>query len=223
MFFNIKYLLLTLLFAPTLIAQTTKIDTKFNRLYYLKVSQFRALPNCKDEIVFLGNSIIEGGAWSELFKNIKIKNRGISGDITEGILNRLDEVTESNPSKIFLLIGINDLAHGIEIDSVYKNYEIIIKRIIKDSPQTLIYIHSLLPVNDKFYYFKNHTNKGKAILALNKKLINLAKMYNQKYIDLYSKFVNEEGKLKEEYTIDGVHLTGKGYLLWKSILDNFLL
>ena len=67
------------------------------------------MPDTPNEIIMLGNSITDGCEWSELFQNSNIKNRGISGDITEGVLYRLDEVTRSKPAKVFLLIGINDL------------------------------------------------------------------------------------------------------------------
>ena len=52
------------------------------------------------------------GSWAEFFQNSNIKNRGISGDITEGILYRISEITESQPLQVFLMIGTNDLAKG---------------------------------------------------------------------------------------------------------------
>ena len=53
------------------------------------------------------------GSWSEIFQNPNIKNRGISGDVTEGILYRINEITESQPLQVFLMIGTNDLAQGL--------------------------------------------------------------------------------------------------------------
>ena len=130
---------------------------KFHRHYEFKKSVFESMPNEKGEIIFLGNSITAGVEWAELFDNDKIKNRGISGDITAGILYRLDEVTESNPEKIFIMIGTNDLSKGISTDSIMKNYREILKRISQDSEDTEIFIQSVLPVNDEFDFFKNHT------------------------------------------------------------------
>lgn len=204
-------------------AQTKlSVTSKFKRHFHFKVNQFKSLPNTKDEIIFLGNSITAGGNWSELFKNIKMLNRGISGDITEGILYRLEEVTESKPSKIFLLIGINDLSKGLSVDSILINYRKIVDKIIKDSPGTEIYIQSVLPVNNNYDYFKNHTNKSDSVIILNNKLRKLSQFYNQTYIDLFSSFTNEEGKLKDNYTLDGLHLTGEGYWQWKTILDKYI-
>mgnify|MGYP000061554644 CR=1 FL=1 len=68
-----------------------------------------------DEIIFLGNSITDIGEWTEVWQDIHVKNRGISGDNTFGVLARLDEVVSSKPSKIFIMIGINDISKNIEL------------------------------------------------------------------------------------------------------------
>lgn len=95
-------------------------DSLFSTYYHQRVSLFRSLPQTKDDIIFLGNSITDGGEWSELFADLSIKNRGISGDNSAGVLNRLDEVYSRHPVKVFLLIGTNDLARNLSPDSVAK-------------------------------------------------------------------------------------------------------
>lgn len=191
--------------------------------YYLhKKSQFESLPNSSDEIIFLGNSITDGGNWTELFGDLRIKNRGISGDITDGILNRLDEVTESNPLKIFIMIGINDLSKGKTTQEILNNYEIILDSIISSSPSTEIFVESVLPVNNNFTQFKKHYARADSVLILNKKLEKLAANKNQTYIDLYSSFLDDEGKLNSNLTEDGLHLNGKAYLLWKSLVEDYV-
>ena len=197
-------------------------NQKFKRHYYIKKNVFESMPNTANEIIFLGNSITAGGEWSELFNNPTVKNRGISGDVTEGVLFRLDEITESNPAKIFIMIGVNDLSKGVSTDSILTNYEIIITRILNETPSTKIFIQSILPVNDEYDYFKNHINKGNSILIINEKLQRLAEKYNQTYIDLFSTFVNGEGKLKHEFTFDGLHLNGKGYTTWKNLVVEYV-
>ena len=57
------------------------------------------------------------GSWSEIFQNPNIKNRGISGDVTEGILYRINEITESQPLQVFLMIGTNDAMASFDNDS----------------------------------------------------------------------------------------------------------
>ncbi|MDN5200637.1 exo-alpha-sialidase [Fulvivirgaceae bacterium BMA10] len=192
--------------------------TSFSTYYLQKKSHFESLPDEENEIVFLGNSITDGANWAELLGEASIKNRGISGDVTDGILNRIDEVTNARPSKIFLMIGINDLAFGLSVEEILFNYEKIIKEIKIKSPSTDLYIQSILPVNDQFGRFRNHTNKKDEILALNKKLKVLAKKYKVNYVDLYNSFILSNNQMDPKYTNDGLHLTGEGYLLWKSLI-----
>ena len=78
-------------------------------VYEHRKNLFQQLPNTSGEIIFLGDSMTEYGEWVEFFGNPNIKNRGIAGDMTDGILDRLDEVTASSPSQLFLMIGVNDL------------------------------------------------------------------------------------------------------------------
>ena len=117
------FLVLSLVVAtgPTISAQVklpAYPDSLFPTYYHQRVTLFRALPQTKEDIIFLGNSITDGGEWGELFNDIKIKNRGISGDITAGVLHRLDELANGKPAKVFLLIGVNDLARNITADSI---------------------------------------------------------------------------------------------------------
>ena len=128
---------------------------------------FDLLPISEEDIIFVGNSISAGCEWAEIFNNNKIKNRSISGDTSLGILERIEQVTNFKPKKIFLMIGINDLAVGIKIDSIAKNYSNIIKRIKSLSPETRVYIQSVLPVNDDF---KGVNNKDVIELNLKPKI-----------------------------------------------------
>jgi len=93
-----------------------------------------------NEIIFIGNSITYRSEWSELFRNPKIKNRGINSDIISGVLLRIDEILESKPKKIFILIGINDLSANFQIQLCVDNYQKIISKIRTGSPLTSIYI-----------------------------------------------------------------------------------
>lgn len=92
------------------------------------------MSNTKGEIIFLGDSITERCEWTELFLNTFLRNRGLSGDKTEGVINRLTEVTESKPDKIFIMIGVNDLRHNVSIEEIIENYKSILLKIKLDSP-----------------------------------------------------------------------------------------
>ena len=186
--------------------------------YSLKVGLFKSYPNSAKDIVFLGNSITAGTDWNELLQLPQARNRGISGDITFGVLGRLEAVTEGHPAKVFVLIGINDISRNIPDSVILDNYRKIIRRIKAASPQTKIYFQTLMPVNNTFTQFKNHYNKDEHIQAVNEGLKRLGAQEHITVIDLHPHFMDREGKLNKEYTVDGLHLTAKGYDVWKKIL-----
>ncbi|MBO6829877.1 GDSL-type esterase/lipase family protein [Allomuricauda sp.] len=187
-----------------------------------KVAQFRMFPNNTRDIIFLGNSITAGTQWNELLDIDNAVNRGISGDTTYGVLERLDEITEGKPAKIFILLGINDLARNISNDIILRNYSIIIDRIQKESPSTQIYVQTLLPVNGTFKRFMNHYNKASHILKINRYLRKMTKQKKVNLIDLYPHFLDENGRLDIQYTNDGLHLSAMGYRLWALLLRPYL-
>src|SRR5688572_25430872 len=116
--------------------------------FKLKVEQFRSYPNSSKDIIFLGNSITAGVDWNELLQLKRVRNRGISGDISFGILERLDEITEGKPAKVFILIGINDISRNIPDSVILRNYKNMVQRIKQHSPRTKIYFQTLMPVNN---------------------------------------------------------------------------
>ncbi|MCB9034586.1 MAG: G-D-S-L family lipolytic protein [Chitinophagales bacterium] len=201
-------------------AQTTQTtqttQTGFGVYYEAKKQFFESMPNDTNEIIFLGNSITEGCDWVELFRNSKIKNRGISGDIIEGVINRINEVVESHPQKIFLLIGTNDLARNKSINQILSDYERLIILIKDKTPKTELYIQSILPTHNQ------ETRKNGDILEINKGLMKLSAKYNSVFINLFESFRNEKNELDLTYSYDGLHLNGNGYLLWKKVIENYV-
>ena len=193
-----------------------------NDHYHLLYSAYNHEILKPKSIIFLGNSLTESGNWNSLLKNKNVLNRGISGDITAGILYRLNEITRHQPSKLFIEIGINDIANNIPLEQTINNYIKIIGQVKKESPGTKIYIQSLLPVNTK----KTGLNKdyNTEIIEINKELSKLTLKYQVGYVNIYPVMLNEEKELKKEYTTDGVHLTKKGYKAWVTYLkkQNYL-
>jgi lysophospholipase L1-like esterase len=187
--------------------------------YYHHKELFESLPNTKDEIIFLGNSITANCEWAELFGNPNIKNRGIGGDDTDGILERLNEVTESNPSKIFIMIGVNDLAESKTVTYIVENYKKIIAQIRQSSFTSKVYIQSILPTDDSIHY----TQKNTDIIKINDQLKLIAEENGATYIDLFSIFKSDNNQLNPEYSRDGLHINGKGYMLWKSTIEKYIL
>ncbi|WP_266206227.1 family 20 glycosylhydrolase [Pontibacter kalidii] len=190
-------------------------DSLFSTYYHQRATLFRNLPHTQGDIIFLGNSISDGGEWSELFADSRLKNRGISGDVSAGVMHRLDEVAERKPAKVFLLIGTNDLAQGIAPDSLLKNLFWIADYLKEKTPATQVYMQSILPVNNRFGKFGGHTRNGEAIKQVNAQLQAKAAAHAYTYLDLHTPFSDEAGKLDAKYTNDGLHLNGDGYMFWK--------
>lgn len=193
-----------------------------NYFYDQRRSFFESMPTDKNEIILLGDSITNCANWEEIFSGKKVKNRGISGDITLGVLDRMDEIVRSKPKKVFILIGINDIAQKISPEKILENYQNIILKLKNDSPRTRVYIQSILPTNDEFDTFKNHQGKMQMIKEINIELEKLAKENKVEFINLFPYFLDQNGKLSKSYTNDGLHLLGPGYLLWASIIKKYI-
>lgn len=187
-------------------------------IYPYQVELFNSVRHSTKDIVFLGNSITFWADWNELVKSRHIKNRGIAGDVTYGVLRRLDEVINGKPAKVFILIGINDLGRKVPDDVILQNYERMVRRIKAGSPHTRIYLQTLLPTNDSFNKLEHLYHKEVNIKYINTKMKELAARESVTFVDLHSHFIDEQGKLKKEYTWDGVHLTLAGYRKWVEVL-----
>ncbi|WP_298646328.1 GDSL-type esterase/lipase family protein [uncultured Proteiniphilum sp.] len=215
--------ILLLCFITCTTATTIAQQRNHSTFYHQRASLFEKLPVTEKDILFVGNSITNGGEWAELFNDPRIKNRGISGDICEGILDRLAPLLRGKPAKIFLLIGINDLARNTSPDTVVSMTADIVNRIRCESPRTAIYLQSILPVNDCYGMFEGHTRHGRAIASLNERLKEIATSQSIIFVDLYSHFIIPgSDKLDPRYSNDGLHLMGEGYLKWVEILKPYL-
>jgi lysophospholipase L1-like esterase len=203
-------------------SQTSWDSTYRPGLYEFEEQLYESYPHAKTDIVFLGNSITDRVDWNELLAMSNVHNRGISGDITFGVLQRLHEVIDGHPAKVFILIGINDISRNIPDSIILNNYRKIIDRIKAGSPLTHIYFQTLLPVNNEFTQFKSHYNKDEHILWLNDQLKILGKKEKITVIDLYPHFLNDQKKLDKKYTLDGLHLNAEGYKVWAVILKKYL-
>lgn len=206
-------------FVVSVNAQTAAWDSTFRPpAFTVKVDQFNSYKSSPSDFVFLGNSITANTDWTELLQLPNVKNRGISADITFGVLERLGHITKGKPAKIFLLIGINDISRNIPDELIVRNYHRIVSRIRTESPDTKVYIHTLMPVNHTFNKFPNHYGKDEHILFVNDAIRKMGDNKNVFVIDLYPAFLDKDKRLISEFTHDGLHLTAAGYQNWVRIL-----
>jgi len=187
-------------------------------VYNSRVNHFKNLDMPSDAIVMLGNSLTQFCEWNELLENPKMVNRGIAGDMTGGMLLRLEEITQHQPSKIFLMIGINDLGVRSK-DEILKNYEAIVKFISEKTPSTQLYLQSILPTNNSL---RKSGKSNSDIVFLNEKINEIAQKMDLKYINLHPLFLDNNGALDERFTQDGIHLDEAGYQVWKKELKKYI-
>ena len=195
-------------------------------IYQRRQSLFAALPQRNDGVIFLGDSLIQTCEWSELLPLPGIQNRGIAGDTTDLLLQRLDMIVDAQPKHIVLMIGINDLRHqGCDIPSVLSGYEGILRRLTTELDYTQLLVHSVLPIHPQRFQarFKRsgvHVNTN--VKEFNTQLQRIAQRYQCVYIDLTSLLMDSAGQLDLVYTTDGLHLSGKAYNVWAALLESHL-
>lgn len=222
-------LCLSAMIAVTMNAQ----EKKYSDHYYKRHSQFeQEAPIVKWDIVLLGDSLTEGGEWSEYFpgtqaklgkKGGAIRNRGIVGDTAEGIYDRLDQIIPGKPKKLFFLCGANDVSHDLSVDTIVGRIEKVLRKIQKESPKTKIYLQSMLPFNESFKRYKKLNGKTHMVAEVNARLEQLAKDLKITYINLHPLFL-EEGteNLNPQITADGLHLKKEGYQIWKEAIAKYV-
>lgn len=172
------------------------------------------------EVVMLGNSITEFGEWKRLLKDSGVVNRGIAGDNTFGMLDRLPEVIALQPGKLFVEAGINDIGQGVPVGMIAGNIESIVQYVRVKSRGTKVYVVSVLPTNDRARdAYPDVAGKNDIVRELDDRLREGAKGYGYVYIDLAGRVTDAAGKLDERYAKpDGLHLNQAGYGVFVNLM-----
>lgn len=188
----------------TLFLSVTFADLPFRNHRY---DVFKVLPVTSEDIVFIGNSITNMHEWWEAFgSNHNIKNRGVSGAVTDEALANIEAIAAGRPKKVFLMLGTNDLGtQGINtVEHVLTNTELMVQRFKKVSPETEIYIQSIFPS-------KSGIRTLEIEMAANEALKQLCEKENITYVDLWDDLM---GITTNTHSMDGLHLTASGYQIW---------
>lgn len=212
------------LVANAVAASIQPVPRTYTDHYYRRLLQFMDEPPVtSQDIVMLGNSLTEnGGDWGRRLGWKHVVNRGIIGDEAMGVYDRLHQILPGHPQKLFLLIGINDVSHGLTADSIAGLIDHIVERIRRESPQTRLYLQSLLPINESFGRYRLLTGKTDLVPQINARLRELARERQIDFIDLFPLFTEPNTSvLRKELTTDGLHLNEDGYRIWVKALKKY--
>ena len=170
---------------------------------------FRALKS-KPAVVMLGDSLTHQGDWAELFGSSRVVNRGISGDTTDGILGRIDEVTSREPRLVVMLIGVNDLRNKSP-EYVANNVYMILSKLRSTGINVLI---------QGQFHISNQSVNAK-IDRYNAIISRFCRDNGISYIDLNVALLRD-GILSSDKTYDGLHLKDTMYLEWAELLRPYV-
>jgi lysophospholipase L1-like esterase len=163
------------------------------------------------KIVMLGDSITAAAQWNEITGCPSLANRGISGDDSAGVLQRLDEVIKLKPAAVFFMIGINDLHANVPPETIAENVRLTVQKLSKAGAHVLLTF--TLPVVQ--HYARKLNSKVDELNAAYKRV---ARQLDVNLVDLRDKVSTESGALRNELSTDGLHLTAEGYRVWRDAI-----
>lgn len=198
-----------------------------------KIERFKRLNQFvkPGQILFAGSSLMEQFPIYEFLQDfdlpLTIYNRGVGGYTTTELMENMEPcIYALKPAHIFINIGTNDMnTVDYTCAGLMENYRQILNGIRKNLPEAKLYMLAYYPVNPSAAkndpvvqeILKIRTNAR--ISEANKAVAVLAKEFGAMYLDVNAGITDENGNLKEEYTIEGMHMYANGY---KPVFDALL-
>lgn len=200
-------------------------NKKIKEHYKKRMQEIKEQDIIKEQVVLLGDCVIEGIQLGDELEGLKVFNNGISGDTTCKLQETLyKRAIKYKPTKLFLSIGSNDIGFlQRDVKEIYQNIIKIIEEVQTRSKQTKVYIVSVIPVNPTQ---GDHINREYVdsrdnfdINLLNFYLKNYARKNQIRFIDASKELKNNYDTLNLKYTIDGFHLNNEGL----AVVSNMIL
>ena len=152
-------------------------------------------------------------------------NQGISGETSAGLLKRLYLFDSTRPETIFLMIGVNDLIHGIDDSAILANQRSIIRQLRYVHPRSQIVIQSILPHSGQAATWEGRHRllqiPNSRIRKINRSIKALADDEGAFFLNLHPLFANSKGFLRPELSTDGLHLNDEGYQVWSTAIQMY--
>ena len=179
----------------------------------------KQIKNMDYNYLFIGDYHTDGMEFEDFYKPyVKVCNEEYT---TEDILDDpRDYIYVYNPTHVFIELGVNDFKGETSIDEVVNNLKSIVKGIQNNRSLATIYVESLYPVNDGIEEFDSDLD-NEFIIDVNSEIESMCKSLNVTYIDMYTE-LSENGKLKEDYTDDGIKLNSDGYKKVFKVINRYI-
>jgi len=214
---NIIFFTVLCLCMLTETAQAQHVSYRSTAHYNKRVAQFEREGGINENsIVMLGNSLTENGKdWSERLGISNVVNRGIIGDNTIGMTERLCQITTHHPKAIFLMAGINNMVNDAPCIDVAQQVIGLIEAIRQQAPTTKLYVESLLPINEKSGRWRTLANRTNDIPLTNMYIRAYCESNGITFVDLFHQMTYPNSNmLRDELSYDGLHITEAGYEIW---------
>jgi lysophospholipase L1-like esterase len=156
-------------------------------------------------IAFVGDSITASGDWDSWFPEVAAINLGVSGDTTDALLDRVEEIVSAHPDDICLLIGTNDLGKNLSVEHLVRNIELLLVELRQELPESRILVQSILPRGAQF---------ADVLREANIHLRQFAPTVHAGFVDLWPALADERGAMRPEFSPDELHLSDAGYQAW---------
>lgn len=155
-------------------------------------------------IAFVGDSITAKADWAGWFPGLIVGNFGVSGDTTDDLLERIDEIVAFGPDEIVLLIGTNDLGTRQSVEHLVRNIETACVRLRRELPASRMLVQSVMPRGAEY---------AARLHMANIHLRQFASTVKAMFLDLWPALADGD-EIRAEYSDDRLHLTDAGYQAW---------
>ncbi|MDX8398392.1 MAG: GDSL-type esterase/lipase family protein [Mariprofundaceae bacterium] len=179
---------------------------------------FKGLPLGSNQIIFTGDSILDFGEWHELLEHSRIRNRAIAGDGTADLLARIEPIASSGAAHVILEVGINSLLIGRDLSQIKYEYETSVRKLLTASARPHIWVLPVFPINNVIFMKQEGADRlpdnvaiRSDVDAFNAFLAQLPTQMGSRvhFVEVLA-VLNGSGTLAGAFSLDGVHLNGRG-------------
>ena len=180
-------------------------------------------------LLFIGDSITAGWGtigrkvWDDRYAKLDAANFGINGDRTDGVLWRIEqgELEGIHPKVVVLMIGTNN--YGSSAGQVVTGVKAVVASIHSKLPETKVLLLGIFPRGPVAVDGDGKPDPGRQkLLTINAELAKLDDGRQVRYLDLWRKFLTDDGSLPKEIMPDSLHPSERGYVLWADAMQPLL-